>query len=94
MYGIKLYNHVPAPKPAHSDRIVAAHYYPAWKTGTTDLHHGFEDLFDFPERTPLCGYYESDDPLYMNFEISGRWSTASTALSTAGTAKRKTKENR
>lgn len=69
MYGIKLYNHVPAPKPAHSDRIVAAHYYPAWKAGATDLHHGFEDLFDFPERTPLCGYYESDDPLYMNFEI-------------------------
>lgn len=31
MYNIKLYDHVPEPKPATSDRIVAAHYYAAWK---------------------------------------------------------------
>lgn len=69
MYGIKLYNYVPEPKPAVSDRIVAAHYYPAWTKGATDVHHGFEDLHDYPERTPLVGYYDGSDPKYMDWEI-------------------------
>ena len=53
MYNIKLNDYVPAPSPAHSDRIVAAHYYAAWKYGAAGLHEGFNDLAkDYPERTP------------------------------------------
>ena len=32
MYNIKFEDYIPEPKPAKSDRIVAAHYYAAWKT--------------------------------------------------------------
>ena len=55
MYNIKLENYVPEPKPATSDRIVAAHYYAAWKKGAARIHEAFDDLHEFPERTPLHG---------------------------------------
>ncbi len=69
MYNIKLYDHVPTPVPATTDRIVAAHYYAAWKKGAPGLHNGFDDLHNFPERTPLCGYYDEEDPNFTDWEI-------------------------
>lgn len=69
MYNIKLDNYVPKPRPATSDRIVAAHYYPAWKKGAAGIHNGFDDLHSFPERTPLMGYYDEENPMVCDFEI-------------------------
>ena len=73
MYNIKLYDYVPEPKPATSDRIVAAHYYAAWKKGAAELHNGFDDLHDYPERTPLMGYYDEESPEVCDWEI--KWAT-------------------
>ena len=69
MYHIRLKNYVPEPSPATSDRIVAAHYYPAWKKGAAGLHRGFDDLHNYPERTPLLGYYDGDSPELCDWEI-------------------------
>lgn len=49
MYNIKLSDYVPKPQPATSDRIVAAHYYAAWKKGAAEIHGGFDDLHGYPE---------------------------------------------
>lgn len=46
MYNIKLDNYIPKPEPATPDRIVAAHYYAAWKKGAAGIHEGFNDLAD------------------------------------------------
>ncbi len=69
MYNIKLADYVPEPNPATTDRIVAAHYYAAWKKGSAGLHEGFDDLHDYPERTPLMGYYDEEDPKVADWEI-------------------------
>ena len=69
MYNIKLENYVPKPQPAKSDKIVAAHYYGAWKKGAAGLHDGFEDLHNFPERTPLMGYYDEENPQVYDWQI-------------------------
>ena len=70
MYNIKLESYVPVPKPATSDRIVAAHYYAAWKKGAAELHDAFNDLADeYPERTPLMGYYDEENPEVCDWEI-------------------------
>ncbi len=69
MYNIKLSPYVPAPQPATSDYLVCAHYYAAWKKGAAGLHNGFDDLHTYPERTPLAGYYDEEDPLYCDWEI-------------------------
>lgn len=69
MYKIKLYDHVPKPDPANSGRIVAAHYYPSWTRGDNTLNHEFEDNFDYPERTPLAGFYEDHNPEVIDWEI-------------------------
>lgn len=73
MYNIKLENYVPEPKPAKSNMIVAAHYYAAWKKGSAGLHDGFNDLHDFPERTPLMGYYDEENPEVCDWEI--KWAS-------------------
>ena len=74
MYGIKLSEYVPEPKPAKSDRIVAAHYYAAWKKGAAGIHEGFDDLAEeFPDRTPLMGYYDEENPEVADWEI--KWAT-------------------
>lgn len=73
MYNIKLYDYVPEPQPVSSDYIVAAHYYAAWKKGAAGLHHAFDDLHDYPERTPLAGYYDEENPEYADWEI--KWAT-------------------
>ncbi len=69
MYNIKLYDYVPKPKPATGDYIVCAHYYAAWQKGSALLHDGFDDLRDYPDRTPLAGYYDEGDPSYADWEI-------------------------
>ncbi|MBO7170859.1 MAG: glycoside hydrolase family 99-like domain-containing protein [Clostridia bacterium] len=69
MYNIKLTDYVPEPKPATTDRVVAAHYYAAWKKGAAGLHNGFDDLHDYPERTPLMGYYDEESPVVCDLEI-------------------------
>ena len=70
MYNIKLNSYIPEPNPANSDRIVAAHYYAAWKKGAAGIHEGFNDLAkDFPDRTPLMGYYDEENPEVCDWEI-------------------------
>lgn len=70
MYNIKLESYIPEPKPATTDRIVAAHYYAAWKYGAAEVHEGFCDLAkDYPDRTPLMGYYDEELPEVADWEI-------------------------
>ena len=70
MYNIKLEDYVPKPNPATSDRIVAAHYYAAWKKGAAEIHGGFDDLSEeYPDRTPLMGYYDEENPEVADWEI-------------------------
>ena len=70
MYNIKLNNYIPTPNPAKSDRIVAAHYYAAWKYGAAGVHEGFNDLAEiYPDRTPLMGYYDEENPEVCDWEI-------------------------
>ena len=69
MYGIRLTEYIDEPRPATSKMIVAAHYYAAWKKGAPGLHNGFDDLHEYPERTPLAGYYDEEDPHYTDWEI-------------------------
>ncbi len=74
MYNIKFEDYVPAPNPATADRIIAAHYYAAWKKGAAGFHDGFNDLADkFPDRTPLMGYYDEENPEVCDWEI--KWAT-------------------
>lgn len=74
MYNIKLNSYIPEPQPAESDRIVAAHYYAAWKKGAAGIHDGFNDLADeYPDRTPLMGYYDEENPEVCDWEI--KWAT-------------------
>jgi len=69
MYNIKLTDYVPEPKPATSDCVIAAHYYAAWKKGSAGLHNAFDDLHEYPERTPLMGYYDEENPEVCDWEI-------------------------
>lgn len=69
MYHFNIEDYVPRPLPAHSDYVVAAHYYAAWKKGAAGIHGGFEDLHDYPDRTPLMGYYDEENPEVCDWEI-------------------------
>jgi len=70
MYNIKFTPYIPEPTPAVSDRIVAAHYYSAWKKGAAEVHEGFDDLAkEYPDRTPLMGYYDEENPEVCDWEI-------------------------
>ena len=70
MYNIKFNSYVPQPQPATSDRIVAAHYYSGWKKGAAGVHEGFNDLAEvYPDRTPLMGYYDEENPEVCDWEI-------------------------
>ena len=70
MYHIKFHDYVPEPIPATTDRIIAAHYYPAWKKGAAQVHDGFDDLSkEWPDRTPLMGYYDEENPEVCDWEI-------------------------
>ncbi len=68
MYDIKFAEYVPEIEPVSSDYYIACHYFPGWSVredGTT----GFSAIKDFPERTPLIGYYDEADPEVMDWEI-------------------------
>ena len=65
----KLFSYIPEPQPVKSDYLIAAHYYPGWKKGMAGLHNGFKDLVDYPERTPLLGYYDEENPEVCDWEI-------------------------
>lgn len=70
MYNIKFENYVPEPNPVTTDRIIAAHYYASWKKGAAGLHEGFDDLAkEFPDKTPLMGYYDEENPEVCDWEI-------------------------
>ena len=69
MYNISLYSYVPKPEPVTSDFIVAAHYYGAWKKGAAKIHQGFREIHEFPERTPLIGYYDEENPELADWEF-------------------------
>ena len=70
MYNIKFDSYIPEPQPAESDRIVAAHYYAAWKKDAAGIHDGFNDLAnEYPDRTPLMGYYDEENPEVCDWEI-------------------------
>ncbi len=69
MYNIKLVNEIPAPERVNSDYYIACHYYPGWKRGGLVKHQGFYDLEPYPERTPLLGYYNEDDPDVADWQI-------------------------
>ena len=66
MYNIKYADYAPIPEPVGGDYIVGAHYFPGWKPGT---HQGFKCIKDFPERTPLIGYYDESAPEVTDWEI-------------------------
>ena len=70
MYNIRFGEYIPAPHPVKTDRIVAAHYYAAWKKGAAGVHEGFNDLAEeYPDRTPLMGYYDEENPEVCDWEI-------------------------
>lgn len=69
MYNIRLENYVPEPRPATTDHIIAAHYYAAWKKNAAQIHGAFDDLTAYPERTPLMGYYDEENPEVCDWEI-------------------------
>ncbi|MBQ8233320.1 MAG: glycoside hydrolase family 99-like domain-containing protein [Lachnospiraceae bacterium] len=66
----KLYPYIPEPQPVKSDYMIACHYYPGWKKGAELVKHNrFDDLINFPERTPLLGYYDEENPEVCDWEI-------------------------
>ena len=65
----KLYSYIPEPQPVKSDYVIACHYYPGWKKGAAVIHNGFDDLKEYPERTPLLGYYNEENPEVCDWEI-------------------------
>ena len=69
MYGYKLHGYVPEPQPVRSDYTILAHYYPGWKREPGAPHNGFFDLHDYPERTPLLGYYDETSPEVFDWQI-------------------------
>ena len=82
MYRIQMDSYVPVPKPATTDRIVAAHYFPFWQKEApkeepgirpelprVNRATGFDLLHDWPEDTPLMGYYDGDSPYFVDWEI-------------------------
>lgn len=71
MYNIKLYDKLPAISPVtvKQERIVAAHVYPVWTPGEAGIHNAFYDLKNYPERTPLGGYYDESSPDVQNVHI-------------------------
>jgi hypothetical protein len=60
---------VPEPRPAQTDYLVGAHYFPGWKEGTEKVHQGWANIVPFPDRTPLLGYYDEGNPEVADWEI-------------------------
>lgn len=64
----KFASYVPVPEPVSSDYYIACHYYPGWKTRENG-YSGFEKIVDFPERTPIIGYYDEADPEVSDWQV-------------------------
>ena len=58
--------YVPEPKPAGTDYLVGAHYFPGWKQSA---HLGWGPVVPYPNRTPLLGYYDEGSPEVADWEI-------------------------
>ncbi len=56
--------YVPVPKPAKSDYLVGAYYFPGWNTASR-----WAPLRAFSERQPLLGWYHEGDPEVADWHI-------------------------
>lgn len=56
--------YVPEPKPAKTEYLVGAYYYPGWHTASR-----WAPLRDYPERKPLLGWYREGDPEVADWHI-------------------------
>lgn len=64
----KFVDYVPEPEAVSSDYYIACHYFPGWSVKKNGAS-GFKKIVDFPERTPLMGYYDESDPEVIDWEI-------------------------
>jgi len=58
--------YVPEPKPAKSNYLVGAYYFPGWKQGA---HKGWAAIKNFPERKPVLGWYQEGEPDIADWHI-------------------------
>jgi len=68
VYNIKYADCVPEVEPVSSDYYIGCHYYPGWRVGKNG-YSAFREIVDFPERTPLIGYYDEANPEVMDWEV-------------------------
>ena len=61
-------NYVPEIDKVSSDYYLACHYFPGWNVHPNG-YSGMADIVDFPERTPLIGYYDESNPEVLDWEI-------------------------
>ena len=59
-------SYVPPPEPVKTDCLVGVQYFPGWKEGT---HFGWSCIAPFPERKPVLGWYDENDPEVTDWEI-------------------------
>ena len=64
--------YVPEPRKVTSDYTVACLCYPGWATQRNG-YSPFADARDFPERTPIQGYYDEADPEVYDWQV--KWAT-------------------
>jgi hypothetical protein len=57
---------VPEPRPVSSDYLIGCHYFPGWKHGT---HWGWAKIEPYPERKPLLGWYDEENPEVTDWEV-------------------------
>lgn len=57
-------SYVPEPKPAKTDYLVGAYYFPGWHTAAR-----WAPLRNYPERQPLLGWYREGDPEVADWQI-------------------------
>ncbi|MBM3860298.1 MAG: hypothetical protein FJ395_11685 [Verrucomicrobia bacterium] len=57
-------DYVPAPKPAQTDYLVGAYYFPGWHTASR-----WARLRPYPERQPLLGWYREGDSEVADWHI-------------------------
>ena len=69
MYNYKLCDYVPKPEPVSSNYTVCCHYFPGWAEHTPELHPGFDAILNYPERTPILGYYDEKLPEVFDWQI-------------------------
>jgi hypothetical protein len=61
-------DYVPPPVPVKTKRLVGAHYCPLWKEGSRG-GGGWAQIEPFPEREPLLGWYDENNPEVADWEI-------------------------